>query len=347
MAADLPSTYRAIELTALHTEPERAMESLRVADRPLPKPGPGEVLVRISASPVNPSDLLFVTGHYVVERELPTVPGWEGSGRVVAAGPGGYGKLLQGRRVACAASEGGPGTWGEYTRVPAMQCLPLLSSVDDEQGASLIVNPVSAYAMLHTARRRGARAVISTAAASQLGRMVLALARRWSFPVIHVVRRAAQVELLKELGADVVLDSSQADFGERLSAACARLRAKVALDAIGGPWPQRLLRAMGPQSRVVCYGVLDESPTFELSAMDILGGGCAVEGFYLGQWLPKQPPHRVLRIALQLQRALAAGRIRTEVARRVDLDELPQAILEYYRSMTAGKTLLRPHGDAS
>ncbi|MHC4375221.1 MAG: alcohol dehydrogenase catalytic domain-containing protein, partial [Planctomycetota bacterium] len=180
MAAELPTTYRAIELTALHAEPERALESLRVAERPLPKPGPGEVLVRVSASPVNPSDLLFVTGHYVVDRELPTVPGWEGSGRVVAAGPGGYAKLLKGRRVACAATEQGPGTWGEYTLVPAMQCLPLMSGVDDEQGASLIVNPVSAFAMLHMARRRGARAVVSTAAASQLGRMVLALAKRWN-----------------------------------------------------------------------------------------------------------------------------------------------------------------------
>jgi NADPH2:quinone reductase len=346
VGADLPKTYRAIELTALHADPERALEALRVAERPLPEPGPGEVLVRVSASPVNPSDLLFVTGHYVVERELPTVPGWEGSGRVIAAGPGLYGRLLKGRRVACAASEAGPGTWGEYTCLPAMQCLPLLPGVDDEQGASLIVNPVSAWAMLHLARERGARAVVSTAAAGQLGRMVLALAKRWNFPVIHVVRRAAQVELLKELGADVVLDSSEADFDERLAEACLRSRASVALDAIGGPWPQRLLSAMGPQSRVVCYGVLDESPTFELSAMDILGGGCAVEGFYLGQWLPKQPPHRVLRIAFQLQRALAAGRIRTKVARRVDLEELPRAMLEYYRSMTAGKTLLRPHGDA-
>lgn len=345
MAANLPKTYRAIELTALHAEPERVQDSLRVAERPLPKPGPGEVLVRVSASPVNPSDLLFVTGHYVVERELPTVPGWEGSGRVVAAGPGGYGKLLKGRRVACAAAEKGPGTWGEYTLVPAMQCLPLMPGVDDEQGASLIVNPLSAFAMLHMARRRGARAVVSTAAASQLGRMVLALAKRWNFPVIHIVRRSVQVELLKGLGAEVVLNSSDADFDEQLGAACNQLKARVALDAIGGSWPQRLLRAMGPQSRVVCYGVLDESPTFELSAMDILGGGGTVEGFYLGQWLPKQPPHRVLHIAYQLQKSISSGQIHTEIARRVSLDDLPSAILEYYHSMTAGKTLLKPHGD--
>ena len=111
-------------------------ESLAVVEIPVPQPGPGEVLVRIHASPINPSDLLFIRGIYGFQKPLPAVPGFEGSGTVVAAGSGILPALLKGRRVACTAADSNVpgGTWAEYLVTSAQLCVPLQKHVDMEQG---------------------------------------------------------------------------------------------------------------------------------------------------------------------------------------------------------------------
>src|SRR5688572_4664308 len=105
----LPETMRALSLTAYDGRPE----SLQVTEMPVPKPGPGQVLVRVSAAPINPSDLMFVRGLYGVKKPLPAVPGFEGSGKVVAAGSLAA-RLLMGRRVGCIPTPSTNGTWAEY-----------------------------------------------------------------------------------------------------------------------------------------------------------------------------------------------------------------------------------------
>src|SRR5215471_7737457 len=97
----LPSTMRAVQLRNYEGKPD----SLTVAEVPVPKPGPGQVLVKIFASPVNPSDLMFITGNYGFKKPLPAIPGFEGSGTVVASGGGMMANFMKGRRVACAAAD--------------------------------------------------------------------------------------------------------------------------------------------------------------------------------------------------------------------------------------------------
>ena len=93
----VPSTARALVLDAYKLDHLEAIRSLHVEDRPVPSPGPGEVLIRVEAAACNPSDLIFLTGSYVSAKELPSAPGWEGAGTVVAAGPGLFGSFLKGR----------------------------------------------------------------------------------------------------------------------------------------------------------------------------------------------------------------------------------------------------------
>ena len=121
-------------------------EVLRLRDVPMPEPGPGEVRVRMIASPVNPSDLLVVRGRYGVLPELPATPGFEGVGVVDEAGPGLLGRLVKGKRVTVINGDGG--NWAEYAVIPARQARPVAADIPDEQVASFFVNPATVLAMV-------------------------------------------------------------------------------------------------------------------------------------------------------------------------------------------------------
>ena len=164
---------RAVQLKAYDGKPG----SLTVAEVPVQRPGPGEVLVKVFASPVNPSDLAFITGNYGIKKALPATPGFEGSGTVVATGSGMMARVMTGRRVACAAADpkSTGGMWAGYIVTSAQFCVPLSKRVDLEQGATMLVNPLTAWALVGEARRGRHRAIVQTAAASALGRMVVRL----------------------------------------------------------------------------------------------------------------------------------------------------------------------------
>src|SRR5262249_55862075 len=149
-------------------------EVLQVREVPRPEPGPGEVRVRMTASPVNPSDLMVVRGRYGRLPALPATPGFEGAGVVDAAGPGLLRRLRglsPGRRVAVLHGQGG--TWREYVVVPARQAVPVPDDLRDEQVATFFVNPATALVMTQSVLRvpRGAW-LLQTAAGSALGRMI-------------------------------------------------------------------------------------------------------------------------------------------------------------------------------
>ena len=115
MPNTIPKNMRAVVLEEYHDDVAAAIGGLKVRERPVPTPRRGQVLVRIEAAPCNPSDLLLLQGKYGTLKTLPTVPGWEGAGTVVASGGGLYGRWLVGKRVACALrSSNRDGTWAEY-----------------------------------------------------------------------------------------------------------------------------------------------------------------------------------------------------------------------------------------
>lgn len=209
----------------------------------------------------------------------------------------------------------------------------------------MVVNPWTAWALVETARRAGHRAAVHTAAASALGRMMLRLGRRLGFPIIHVVRRAAQVDLLRGLGAAEVLDSSEADFDSRLKDACERLRATVAFDPVAGDMTGRVLAAMPQGSRAIVYGSLSGAPC-SVPAAQLVYERKAVEGFWLSDWVAKRGLLGLAKMALATQRLLAAD-FATTVRARVPLEQAAEAIEVYKRDMTGGKVLIIPGGKAA
>ena len=142
---------------------------LAVRDVPIPEPGPGEVRVRMIASPVNPSDLLVVRGLYGVLPSLPSTPGFEGVGVVDKVGSGILGWMVKGKRVTVINSAGG--NWAEYVVIPARQARPVASDIPDAQVASFFVNPATVLAMVrHVLKVPKGEWLLQTAAGSESGR---------------------------------------------------------------------------------------------------------------------------------------------------------------------------------
>jgi NADPH:quinone reductase-like Zn-dependent oxidoreductase len=327
---------RAVQITAYDGKPE----SLSVVDLPMPRPGPGEVLVQVFASPVNPSDLMFLQGLYGFKKPLPAVPGFEGSGTVVDAGPGMLGSLLKGKRVACAAADQRitGGMWAEYLVTSAKLCIPLRKDVDLEQGAVMLVNPMTAWGLMEEARRGRHKALVQTAAASALGRMIVRLGQRLSMPVINIVRRPEQVALLRSLGAEYVLSSEEADFEARLRDLCHRLRATIGFDAVAGELSLKVLRAQPPGAHLLVYGALSLTPC-QADPASLIFENKRIEGFWLTGWLGGKSLLGQLRVARQVQNLLSSD-LKTEFQARIPLNDAPRGLRQYATNMTAGKVLL-------
>jgi NADPH:quinone reductase len=314
---------------------------LRRMDRP--RPGRGQVLIRVAAAPINPSDLGFLAGTYGSGPALPAIPGFEGSGTVVEAGAGPLPWLLKGRRVAFASSSAG--SWAEYAVVPAASCIPVGSAVSFEQAATLVVNPLTALAFFDMVRRGRHAAIVSDAAASALGRMILRLGRSRSVPVINVVRRQEQLGELLSLGATHVLLDSEEGFPERLRDLARQLNATLVLDAVGGRRTGALVDAAPPGSTIVAYALLSGEPS-AFNSRRLIVDRKRIEGFYLGHWIARRPLWARVGDVLSLRR-LGATELRTHVQERVPLEAVAEAVDLYKSRMTAGKVLLIADGEAS
>ncbi|MEQ9325517.1 MAG: zinc-binding dehydrogenase [Polyangiaceae bacterium] len=340
---DIPTTMRAISLSAYHPDKRDAVAALEVVERPVPQPKHGEVLVRMIAAPCNPSDLMLLQDAYGVTKSLPCVPGWEGAGTVVGSGGGLMARVMQGQTVACGGQGDFDGTWAEYFVAEADSCIPLIGGLDPVQGSTLIVNPVTALAMIDTARDvMRSPALINLAAASQLGRMVVELAKGDGYPVINVVRRPAQIELLESLGAEHVLLSTDDDHDEKLAALAKKLDARVALDPIAGPRTGRVLRAMPNGSRVLVYGALSGEPCADIDPLGLIFEDKHVTGFWLTQWIATQSLPALVMKTRALQKRMRAGQIRTEVQAHVGFDDSADALAGYLDHITAGTVILAP-----
>ncbi|MEP7348242.1 MAG: zinc-binding dehydrogenase, partial [Gemmatimonadaceae bacterium] len=327
----LPATMRALVV-------ESYGGPLRLIERPVPRPAEGQVLVRISAAPINPSDIAFIKGLYGIRKPLPTVPGFEGSGVVVAAGGGLLPRLQVGRRVACSSLPTEAGTWAEYMLASGAGCVPLRRMVSLEEGATLLANPLSAWLLLDMARRGGHRAAVSTAAASMLGRMLLRLGLRFNYPIIHVVRRQEQVDLLRALGGTHVLNSSDSDFEEQLRTTCRQLGATIAFDAVSGKMTAQLVMAMPRGGHVVVYGGLSFE-TISLSPGAFVFHNGTVSGFWISQYTRRLGRLRMLKTLYRLQTMLGDD-LRTEIRQRLPPEQVPQALDSIQQGASLGKTLI-------
>ena len=345
MSVSIPSEMRVLELGNYHEDLATAIQSLHVSQKPTPRPGTGQVLVQMEAAPCNPSDLVFMQGLYGVKKSLPTVPGWEGAGTVVASGGGMMANWLKGKRVACGGQSDNDGTWAEYYVADSKGCVPLRKGISFEQGASLIINPLTAWAMFETAKTGGHRGIVQTAAASQLGRMLLRLALDAQIPLINIVRRKDQEDILRSLGAESVLNSEADNFEDQLREECQRLNATIAFEAVSGEMTGQIFNAMPERSTILVYGVLSYAPCGGIDGGEMIFGRKRVQGFWLTDWVRKAGFLKIFQASGQIQKRIADGSFATEVRQRLKLEDAPWGLMEYQKQMTAGKILIIPKQD--
>ncbi len=313
---------------------------LSVRDVPIPEPGPGEVRVKMIASPVNPSDLLVVRGRYGVLPNLPSTPGFEGVGVVDKAGSGLLGWLAKGKRVT--VINGAGGNWAEYAVIPARQARPVAGDIPDEQVASFFVNPATVLAMTRHVLEvpRGAW-LLQTAAGSELGKMVIRLAKHDGIRTINVVRRREAMAELIALGADSVICSADGPIDAQVRAIVGEDGVHYALDPVGGDTGTEAFNALAADGMLVVYGTLTGEP-IRIDSRKMIAGKRTVRGFWLGHWIRERSIPRSLLLFREIARLMRAGILTSEVGPSFPIDRFAEAIHEAERSGRKGKVLLRP-----
>jgi NADPH:quinone reductase-like Zn-dependent oxidoreductase len=371
------STY--LQLRSLITAGGELQLSLKRA--PIPEPAADEVLIRVEAAPINPSDLALLIGPADLSTarvggtaDSPTftatipqkalgaiggradqsmVVGNEGAGVVEKAGANA--RALLGKTVAAL----GGGMFSQYRVVKAAACLPLPDGTTPAEGASCFVNPLTALSMVENMRRENHTALVHTAAASNLGQMLNRICLKDGVPLVNIVRSAEQATTLRNIGAKHVCDSTSPDFMAELTDAIAATGATLAFDAVGGgKLANQILICMeaainrkatsynrygsAVHKQVYSYGVLDTRP-IEIDRSNV-GMAWGVSGWLLTYFLEKIGPQ-----ATQKLRERIVAELKTTFASHytaeISLTEAlrPEVIQAYNRRATGEKYLINPN----
>ncbi|MEZ5955460.1 MAG: zinc-binding dehydrogenase [Hyphomonas sp.] len=328
--ANLPES--GLQIRTLIT-PEGVLE-LSLAEVPVKPPGENEVVVRVEGTPINPSDLGLLVGGADMSTAVqggtaarPTITakvpeagmramkarigqdlpvGNEGAGTVIAAGSSPAAQALMGKMVTCLGGE----MYSQYRTLNVAQCMMLPEGTTAEQGASCYVNPLTSLSFVETMRAEGHSAIVHTAAASNLGQMLVKICLKDGVPLVNIVRKEEQAALLRGLGATHIVNSTSPTFMEDLIQAIMETGATIGFDAIGGgTLAGQILVAMeaaasrkmkeysrygsGQETQVYIYGRLDLSPTVVSPG---LGFSWNLSGYLLTPFLQKAAPETRARM---------------------------------------------------
>jgi NADPH:quinone reductase-like Zn-dependent oxidoreductase len=355
---------------------------LSLVNVPTPAPGPDEVVVRVEGAPINPSDLGLLIGPAdmstakvtgtedspIITAKVPdtamgamaarldeSMPvGNEGAGVVIKTGSSDAAKALMGKTVAMI----GGAMYAQYRTLRVNECLPLPDGTTPAEGASCFVNPLTALGMTETMRREGHKALVHTAAASNLGQMLNKICLKDDIGLVNIVRSKEQADILHKIGAKHVVDSTSPRFGDDLTGALVETGATIAFDAIGGGGlAGQILTSMeiainktakaysrygsSVHKQVYVYGGLDPRP-IELNRG--FGMAWGVGGWLLTPFLMKIGPAEIGRL-----RQRVAAELKTTFASHytqvVSLQEALQLsnIAVYNKRSTGEKFLINPH----
>jgi NADPH2:quinone reductase len=305
----IPTTMKRLVVTA----PGKDVASckIEIEEVPVPKPGSGEVLIKVAAAAINPSD--YMSWSSCKPEQCPFAMGSEGSGVVVATGEGFTTSLATlacrvGANVGFVGLKNKQGAYSEYVVASAIESV--FAMPDDlpvEDAASFFVNPYTAVGILDTAKEQGAKAIIHTAAASQLGQMIVKLALTEGMEVINVVRREEQAELLKNIGAKhVVVTGSGDSWKEELASKVEELGATVAFDAVAGRSAGDLLDVLPPKGSVYVYGGL-AGRVENVDPLALIYQEKKLKGFLLPSWLKQGGTLSMLFRMLSASRKVNSG----------------------------------------
>ncbi|TMM52392.1 zinc-dependent alcohol dehydrogenase family protein [Sulfitobacter sabulilitoris] len=308
---------------------------LKVVEEPSKPLQSGEARVEVLRAPINPSDLIQVSGNYGVKPPLPAVAGNEGLGRVTEiAGDG----IEVGQLVLLPA---GSGTWVTEAVCPIRALVPLPEG-DLDQLSMLMVNPATAHLLLSEfVDLKPGDWVIQSAANSAVGSYLVQLAAERGINVVNVVRRESAIAGLKEIGADVVLVDGP-DLAKRVKDATGA-KMKLAVDAVAGDTFAHLAETLDQGGTIVNYGGMSNQSA-RLDAASIIFRDVRVRGFWLVLWFEKATRDERMAVYGALTKAVAQGTLHAPVDRHFTLDDIAQAAGYSWAGERSGKVLLAPNG---
>lgn len=312
---------------------------IRAVEFELPPLAAGHARVAVLAAPINPSDVLTLTGEYGLLPPLPAVGGNEGVGRVLELGEGATGPepgtvvLLP---VGC-------GTWTTHLDVPAKALVPLPSGVDPVQLSMMTVNPPTALLMLSEfVDLKPGDWVIQNAANSAVGGYLVQLAKLRGINTLNVVRRESAVEAVRASGAEHVLVEAE-DLPKRVRDLVGDVPVRLAVDCIGGVSTEHLARCLAEGGTLVNYGAMSGERCM-ISPRYFVFRDITLRGFWLSQWYKRASVEQRMKVFAEIAGLIAEGKLEARVQAHYDLDHIRQAVQAAASGARDGKIVLEPNG---
>jgi len=307
---------------------------LRVESRRWPRPEPDEVVVEMRAAPINPADLNAIEGKYPGKREVPTVPGFEGSGIVSELGQN-VSKLTIGSLVLLPHDIG---TWREACAVKAEQLVIVPPEVDPVQAAMLKINPLTAWRLLHGyVELTASDWVIQNAANSAAGRAVIQIAHALGYKTVNVIRREELIEELRTEGGDVVLMDDE-NLRDEVKKATGGAPIRLGLNAVGGESALRLMNCLAASGTLVTFGAMSLQPLKIPNGL-LIFKDLRFRGIWINKWYDNATPAERMAAFNPIFEMAGRGLLQTKVEKTHSLSEIKAAVEHAARARRCGKII--------
>lgn len=322
-------------------DPSDICSTLEVHTSPVPVPGPGELLVKITLRPINPADIFSIMGVYpgFAPAELPATPGLEGCG-VIADANGCEGMTAGMRGVVFCNAKDGQGSWQDFVTVPAAAFLPVPDSCSDSSAAQFLVNPVTVVGMLDALAAPEGEYILQSAAGSVLGRQLITMAKKRGLKTINLIRRAEQGPELLAHGADHVICTEEEDVVARVKEITGGNGAWGACEAVAGELTEKVTGAVRAGGTVIIFGAMS-GIAFNGSVVDVLFRNVTIRGFWLNVWLATLTAEQKTDLFASILGMLSDGTVVPLEGQTFELKDIRAAVAHAQTPARGGKTLLR------
>lgn len=307
-----------------------------LADRALPEPGPGQVRVRMTLSPIHSHDLAIVRGVYGYRPELPAIPGTEAVGLVDALGADVSG-LRIGQRVATAS---GTGVWAQYFIASANKLVPVAGALSDEAACQLLAMPLSALMLLEDLHLQSGQWLVQNAANGAVGKTLATLARTRGINVVNLVRRDSALADLEAAGLDNGVCTERTDWQKQVQAMTGGAPIVRAIESIGGEAAQQLMSVLSEGGKFVSFGSLTFKPLV-IGAEHLIFKQITVSGYWASKRLAAASQPDLARMIGELSKLIGDGVLSLPVDAVFELRDVAAAMEAAERAGRAGKVLLR------
>src|SRR5436305_2438086 len=320
--------------TAVYQTHGNPADVLRIETRPWPTPDTDEVVVKMSAAPINPADLNQIEGKYPVRAELPATPGFEGAGVVVELGAGVKG-LTSGALVILPHNVG---TWRDAVAVRADELVVVPDGIDPIQAAMLKINPLTAWRLLHDyVHLEKGDWLIQNGANSAAGRDVIQIAHELGYKTVNVVRRAELIDELRAEGGDIVLVDGE-NLREEVKSAMTGAPIRLGLNSVGGDSALRLANCLAPGGTLVSFGAMSLQP-LKIPTGLLIFKDLRFRGIRINKWYDNATKEQRMETFRSLFDMAKRGLLKAKVEKAYPLAEARAAVARVAQGKRSGKII--------